>query len=65
VSGILASLSHRESTAERYQPMPLMTGDCNEINTIQWLPLIDQTNGYDLVYNWFDLLKAKGHYING
>ena len=31
----------------------------------QWLPLIDQTNGYDLVYNWFDHLKGKGHYING
>lgn len=31
----------------------------------QWLPLIKQTNGYDLVYNWFDYLKSKGHYING
>lgn len=31
----------------------------------QWLPLIDKTNGYDIVYNWFDHLKAKGHYING
>ena len=31
----------------------------------QWLPLIDQTNGYDLVYKWFDHLKGKGHYING
>ncbi len=31
----------------------------------QWLPLIEQTNGYDLVYNWFDHLKDKGHYING
>jgi REP element-mobilizing transposase RayT len=31
----------------------------------QWLPLIEQTKGYDLVYNWFDHLKVKGHYING
>lgn len=31
----------------------------------QWLPLIEQTNGYDLIYNWFDHLKGKGHYING
>ena len=31
----------------------------------QWLPLIEITNGYDLVYNWFDHLKSKGHYITG
>jgi len=31
----------------------------------QWLPLIEKTNGYDLVYNWFDHLKTKGHFING
>ena len=31
----------------------------------QWLPLIDKTNGYDIVYNWFNYLKSKGHYING
>ena len=30
-----------------------------------WLALIEQTNGYDLVYKWFDHLKDKGHYING
>ncbi len=30
-----------------------------------WLPLIDITNGYDLVYNWFDVLKKHGHYITG
>lgn len=23
------------------------------------------TNGYDIVYNWFDHLKTKGHYITG
>ncbi len=31
----------------------------------QWLPLIAQTNSYDLVYNWFDHLKSKGHCVTG
>ena len=31
----------------------------------QWLPLIEVSNGYDLVYKWFDLLKALGNYIIG
>ena len=31
----------------------------------QWLPLINITNGYDLVYKWFDYLKNNGHYIIG
>ncbi|OQY94024.1 MAG: hypothetical protein B6D37_09825 [Sphingobacteriales bacterium UTBCD1] len=31
----------------------------------QWKPLIELTDGYDLVYNWFDHLKIKGHYIAG
>lgn len=31
----------------------------------QWMPLIDKINGYDIIYNWFDHLKAKGHFING
>ncbi len=30
-----------------------------------WLPLIALTNGYDLLYNWFDHLKRKGHFIVG
>ena len=30
-----------------------------------WLPLIDKTTGYDIVYKWFDRLKLKGHKING
>jgi hypothetical protein len=28
-----------------------------------WLPLIETTSGYDLVYNWFDVLKENGHHI--
>ena len=31
----------------------------------QWLPLIDKVNGYDIIYNWFDYLKSKEHYVNG
>ncbi|MDQ3842814.1 MAG: hypothetical protein M3342_02195 [Bacteroidota bacterium] len=30
-----------------------------------WLPLIELTQGYDLVYKWFDYLKSKGHYVTG
>ncbi|MEO7486320.1 MAG: hypothetical protein ABIU77_04440 [Ferruginibacter sp.] len=30
-----------------------------------WLHLFDLTNGYDLVYNWFDVLKEQGHFITG
>lgn len=30
-----------------------------------WLPLIQLTNGYDLVYKWFDVLTKKGHAITG
>jgi len=31
----------------------------------QWLRLIEQTNGYDLVYRWVDYLKANNHRIAG
>ena len=31
----------------------------------QWLWLLEKTNGYDLVYNWFDILSTKQHAING
>lgn len=31
----------------------------------KWLPLIEMTLGYDLVYNWFDTLSAKEHTITG
>jgi REP element-mobilizing transposase RayT len=30
-----------------------------------WLPLIELTQGYDIVYKWFDYLKSNGHYITG
>ena len=30
-----------------------------------WLPLIEIVNGYDIIYKWFDHLKANGHYIAG
>lgn len=28
-----------------------------------WLPLIEMTNSYDLIYNWFDHLTTEGHII--
>jgi REP element-mobilizing transposase RayT len=31
----------------------------------QWLPLIEMSDSYDLVYKWFDHLKEKGHFIVG
>lgn len=31
----------------------------------QWKHLIELTKGYDLIYNWFDHLKAKGHCLAG
>lgn len=30
-----------------------------------WLPLITQTNGYDLVYKWFDFLHTQNHSVVG
>lgn len=30
-----------------------------------WISLFQLTNGYDIVYKWFDYLRANGHYING
>ena len=35
------------------------------ITNSRWLKLFAITNGYDLVYKWFDLLKRKGHFIVG
>src|SRR5437868_8196129 len=31
----------------------------------EWLPLIELTNSYDLIYNWFNYLKKQGHFITG
>ena len=31
----------------------------------RWLPLFAIVNGYDVVYKWFNYLKAKGHFIVG
>ena len=31
----------------------------------QWLHLIELTNGYNIVYNWFNILDAKEHSITG
>ena len=31
----------------------------------KWLSLFELTNGYDIVYKWFDYLKSNGHHIVG
>jgi hypothetical protein len=31
----------------------------------KWLPLIEQTNSYELVYHWFNYLKKQNHHIAG
>jgi hypothetical protein len=31
----------------------------------KWLSLFKISNGYDIVYNWFDYLKSRGHFIIG
>ena len=31
----------------------------------KWMPLVELTDSYDLVYNWFDYIKSKGHFITG
>src|SRR5689334_21054062 len=31
----------------------------------QWFPLIELADAYDAVYNWFDIMKAKGNHIFG
>ena len=30
-----------------------------------WLPLLECTSSYDLVYKWFTYLKQQGHFITG
>ena len=40
--------------------MFFITFTCHE-----WLSLIDKVTGYEIMYNWFDHLKEKGHFING
>jgi len=31
----------------------------------KWLQLISITDGYDLLYNWFNILREQGHFITG
>jgi len=35
------------------------------ITCYNWLHLYEITNGYALVYKWFDHLKENRHYITG
>ena len=31
----------------------------------KWLLLIEKVKGHAIIYNWFDVLRKDGHYING
>ena len=44
----------------RYRCVIFITFTC-----YKWLPLIEMTSAYDLVYKWFDFLKEKAHNIVG
>jgi len=33
------------------------------ITCCRWLHLFEEANAYDLVYQWFDILKHQGHFI--
>lgn len=35
------------------------------ITCARWMPLFEMTNGYDVVYKWFNYLKQQGHFIVG
>jgi REP element-mobilizing transposase RayT len=52
-------MSVRKAIAE-YDGLYFITFTC-----CRWLPLFEISNGYDIVYNWFDQLKIKGHHIAG
>jgi REP element-mobilizing transposase RayT len=52
-------MSVRREIAE-YDGLYFITFTC-----CRWLKLFEITNGYDIVNNWFDHLKSKGHFFNG
>ena len=31
----------------------------------KWMPLIEITQGYDIIYKWFDIMRDKGNFILG
>ncbi len=35
------------------------------ITCFRWLHLFEISDAYDCVYNWFNVLRKNGHYING
>ncbi|HEX5155509.1 MAG TPA: hypothetical protein VFW07_28900 [Parafilimonas sp.] len=49
----------RKAIAEK-DGVYFITFSCNN-----WLPLFKLCNAYDAVYNWFNHLKQKDHYIIG
>src|SRR6478609_10271042 len=44
----------------QYEGLYFITVTC-----CRWHKLFEITNGYDIVYKWFDYLKSKGHFILG
>jgi hypothetical protein len=32
---------------------------------IDWIPIIEITQGYNIIYQWFDFSKSRGHFISG
>ena len=58
-SSLSFSMSVRKAIPEK-DGLYLITITC-----AQWLWLFEKTNSFDIVYNWFDYLKSKGHLICG
>lgn len=64
--------SHQQNILYFYRVMPVRRA-INEndgiyfitITCARWKKLFEITDGYSVVYNWFDYLKSQGHYING
>jgi REP element-mobilizing transposase RayT len=52
-------MSVRKAIAE-YDGLYFITFTC-----CHWLNLFEITNGYDIVYKWFNHLKSKGHSVTG
>jgi REP element-mobilizing transposase RayT len=57
--GYIASMSVRKKITEP-SGVFFITFTC-----ARWLPLFKMTNGYHVVYKWFDYLKGNGHHIVG
>ncbi len=50
----------RKTKIEHHDGLYFLTFTC-----AKWISLFEITNSYDLVYNWFDILKKNGSFICG